>query len=154
MGRNLYISTFPLLCCGKGGEGEEAAAEREKEVKEAEELLRLAADCGNLSAAQYLVGLGQSEAAGGSGQKQARSAQNTECRTQQDREEPFEEGESGRAREKEREALEKTVENPHEQIKLLSVSDFPTMTISLPPGLTGYRRECPVQVHASLHPLP
>ncbi len=111
----MYIRTFPLVCGGKDGEGEEAAAEREREVNEAEELLRLAADCGNPSAAQWLV---------------------------------------GRAREKESEALEKTVENPHEQIKLEGEVDFPTMTISLPPGLTGYRRECPVQVHASLHPLP
>jgi len=188
LARKVYLLAFPRTV--GGGEGDEqvfhdfvrlnvpgyekpsrqgeAAAMREKELSEAWEQLRLAADCGHVVAAQCLVDdQGEAGAAGGGSQKQARPAHNTECRTQQDREELVEEGERGREGEREgartREerhlasvyvkSLEESVEKPHEQLQQRGDEDFPTMTIALPPALTRYRLECPVQVRARLSPL-
>lgn len=90
LARNVYLLTFPrILSGGEGGEEGEAAAMRVKEVTEAWEQLRLAADCGHVVAAQHLVGgygddQGEAGAAGGGSQKQARPAHNTcntDCRT-------------------------------------------------------------------------
>ena len=175
LARKVYLVAFPrIVGGGEGGEEGEAAAMREKEVSEAWEQIRLAADCGNVVAAQHLdVGAyaddqGEAGAAGGGSQKQARPAHNTECRTQQDREEPVEEGERGREGEREgartreerhlasvfAKTLEESVEKPHEQLQQRGDEDFPTMTIALPPALTRYRLERPVQVRARLSLLP